>query len=110
MATISSLARYLKLDIQVASNNFEKVYKSSDLKPDNSTPIDIYWHEIYLPSLNDEQHEILERYVYENLYTPVLLTSFRGDNTSNILYKLSHILISNNSELIIHNLAANTMK
>ena len=101
MATISSLARYLKLDIQVSSNNFEKVYKASDLKPDNSTPIDIYWHEIFLPSLNDNQNEILERYIYENLYTPVLLTSFRGNKSSDILYKLSHIVISNTSQFIV---------
>ena len=92
MATISSLARYLKLDILVASNNFEKVYKVSDLKPDNNTPINIFWHEIYLPSLNDQQSIILDNYVNSNLHTPVLLTSFKGDKSSNILYNLSQIL------------------
>ena len=37
--------------------------------------------------------EILDRYIHTNLYTPVLLTSFRGDKTSDILYKLTHIII-----------------
>ena len=101
MSKVSSLERYLKLDIQVCSNNFEKVYKASDLKHDNNTPNDIFWHEIFLPSLNDEQHEILDRYIHTNLYTPVLLTSFRGDKTSDILYKLTHIIISNTSHFII---------
>ena len=101
MSKVSSLARYLKLDIQVCSNNFEKVYKASDLQLDNNIPKDIFWHEIYLPSLNDNQTEFLERYIHTNLYTPILLTSFIGDKSSYILYKLTHIIISNSSQFII---------